>query len=53
MNRPVEHDFAGEGEESPHTNKNNRDQEWAIELRKADERSHEIRLRCEELTKKN
>jgi len=53
MNRPLENDFAGEGEESPHTNKNTRDQEWAVELRKADERSHEIRLRFEEFTKKN
>lgn len=52
MNRPLEHNFDGEGEESPHTT-NMRDQEWAIELRKADERSHEIRLRCEDFVKKN
>jgi hypothetical protein len=30
-----------------------RDQEWAQELRRADERSHEIRLRCEDLKKAN
>jgi hypothetical protein len=30
-----------------------RDQEWALELRKADERSHEVRLRCEDLKKAN
>jgi hypothetical protein len=53
MNRPLEHEFTGEGEESPHTNQNMRDQEWAMELRKADERSHEIRLRCEDFVKKN
>lgn len=29
------------------------DQKWAIELRKADERSHEVRLRCEDLKKAN
>lgn len=29
------------------------DQEWAQELRKADERSHEVRSRCEDLKKSN
>jgi hypothetical protein len=29
------------------------EQKWAIELRKADERSHEVRLRCEDLKKAN
>lgn len=53
MNRPLEHEFTGEGEDSPHINQNMRDQEWAVELRKADERSHEIRLRCEDFVKKN
>ena len=30
-----------------------RDQEWAQELRKADERSNEVRLRCDDLKKAN
>jgi len=30
-----------------------KDQEWATELRKADERSNEIRLRCDDLKKAN
>ncbi len=30
-----------------------RDQEWAQELRRADERSHEIRQRCEDLKRAN
>jgi len=47
----------GEGEDSPETvalgGPTIRDQEWAQELRRADERSHEIRLRCEDLKKAN
>ena len=47
----------GEGEDSPERlalgGPTIRDQEWAQELRRADERSHEIRLRCEDLKKAN
>lgn len=47
----------GEGEDSPEKlalgGPSIRDQEWAQELRRADERSHEIRLRCEDLKKAN
>lgn len=46
-----------EGEDSPQrftlTGPTIRDQEWAQELRRADERSHEIRQRCEDLKKAN
>lgn len=61
MNHGVELEGAqgeGESEDSPprfenHGNNKMHDQEWAQELRKADERSHEVRLRCEDLKKSN
>jgi hypothetical protein len=63
MNHGVELEGSqGEGEEedSPSRRSDNlrsaskmNDQKWAIELRKADERSHEVRLRCEDLKKAN
>jgi hypothetical protein len=53
MNRPLEHEFSGEGESPQRSPSNNmRDQEWAVELRKADERTHEVRLRSDDLGKK-
>lgn len=56
MNHQLDSENA-EGEESPQrfamTGPTIRDQEWAQELRKADERSHEIQLRCEDLKKAN
>jgi hypothetical protein len=56
MNHHLDSENA-EGEESPQryamTGPTIRDQEWAQELRRADERSHEIRIRCEDLKKAN
>lgn len=48
----------GEGEESPEKFNGGQpsrlqEAEWAQELRRADERSHEVRLRCEDLKKAN
>ncbi len=54
INMPLEADDQGEDAESEFIgNKGSREQEWAQELRKADERSHEVRMRCEDLKKQN
>jgi hypothetical protein len=56
MNHGVDIDAAGEGDdESEKRAPTDRQptQEWAAELRRADERSHEIRLRCEDLKRAN
>lgn len=63
MNRGVDIDQGGSPEDdSENESQNNRgipsqsnlrDQEWAGELRKADERSNEVRMRCEDLGKSN
>ncbi len=60
MNHPLdqEAEYAGEGEESParlngRSASGVRDQEWAVELRKADQRSHEMRCRYEDLARAN
>ena len=61
MNHGVNNDHGqgeeGEEEDSPDgrqfSGERMRDQEWALELRRADERSPEVRLRCEDLKKAN
>lgn len=60
MNHPLDQEnYGGEGEDSPArfnsvpAGGTMRDQEWANELRKADQRSQEIRLRCEQLQSSN
>jgi hypothetical protein len=54
MNHSMDQEAEYEGEDTPARNNaggnNIRDQEWAIELRKADQRSHDMRLRYEDLT---
>jgi len=59
MNHGVNMDgVEGEEEQSSHNHGASqelraREQEWANELRRADERSHEVRQRCEDLKKAN
>lgn len=59
MNHSLEGQDFGEGEDSPARYNQQpaastlRDQEWAVELRKADQRSHEMRLRNDELQQTN
>ena len=60
MNHALDQEnYGGEGEESPArfnsapSGGTLRDQEWANELRKADQRSQEIRLRCEQMQNSN
>lgn len=57
MNHHLDSENAEGSQESPTrfamTGPTIRDQEWAQELRRADERSHEIRQRCEDLKKAN
>ena len=59
MNHGVNMDgVEGEEEQSNHNHGASqelraREQEWANELRRADERSHEVRQRCEDLKKAN
>jgi chromosome segregation ATPase len=55
INTPLKNDDEGEDHEATYNNGVGGAQEieWANELRKADERSHEVRLRCEDLKKQN